>query len=87
VTGSLNSTPNTTFTLQFFSNASCDPSGHGEGKTLLGFTAVTTNRSGTVRFRATLPGVTAAGQVVTATATDPANNTSEFSACRTVTFF
>jgi len=87
VSGSLNSTPNTTFTLQFFSNAACDPSGHGEGKTLLGFTTVTTNRSGTVRFRATLPGITSAGQVVTATATDPNNNTSEFSACRTVTVF
>ena len=87
MTGSLNSTPNTSFTLQFFSNASCDPSGHGEGKTRLGSTTVTTNRGGHVRFSTGLPGVTAAGQVVTATATDPNNNTSGFSACRTVTGF
>jgi hypothetical protein len=31
-----------------------------------------------------LPASVALGHVITATATDPANNTSEFSACRTV---
>ena len=33
VAGTLNSTPNTTFTLEFFSNTECDPSGYGEGET------------------------------------------------------
>ena len=36
VDGTLGSTPSTTFTLEFFDNNTCDPSGSGEGKTLLG---------------------------------------------------
>src|SRR5206468_6645811 len=31
VTGSLNSTANTNFRIEFFSNAAADPSGYGEG--------------------------------------------------------
>jgi hypothetical protein len=31
IVGTLNSTPDTNFTLNFYSNAACDPSGHGEG--------------------------------------------------------
>ncbi len=31
IEGTLNSTPNTTFRLEFFSNPSCDPSGFGQG--------------------------------------------------------
>jgi hypothetical protein len=36
VTGTLNSTATTTFRLEFFANAACDPSGHGEGEDIPG---------------------------------------------------
>jgi uncharacterized repeat protein (TIGR01451 family) len=42
VPGTLNSTPNTNFTIEFYQNDSCDPSGFGQGKTFLGSTQVTT---------------------------------------------
>ena len=79
VVGSLNSDPSTTFTLQFFSNPTADPSDYGQGQTLIGTTTVTTDSSGNVNFQASFPVVVAAGSVVSATATDPSGNTSEFS--------
>ncbi len=36
VQGTLNSTPNTTFRIEFFGNTACDASGNGEGATFLG---------------------------------------------------
>ncbi len=83
VLGTLNSTANTAFRLEFFSNAACDPTGNGDGDTFLGSLPVTTDGAGNVSFTASLPAVSA-GQAITSTATDPANNTSEFSTCRTV---
>lgn len=89
IRGTLNSAPNSTFKLQFFSNTSCDPSGFGEGETYLAGTAggvlVTTDASCSVSFEITLPVSVPLGSFVTATATDAAGNTSEFSACRPVT--
>jgi hypothetical protein len=80
IQGSLNSRPNTTYRLEFFSSAACDPSGHGEGQTFLAATSVTTDGSGNAAFTATV--TPPAGEAfLTATATDPANNTSEFSRC------
>jgi titin len=84
VRGMLNGAPNTTFRLQFFASPACDASGNGEGVVYLGDQLVTTGPTCAADFVVTLPGAVAAGQVITATATDPANNTSEFSACRTV---
>jgi CSLREA domain-containing protein len=83
VSGALNSAAATAFRIEFFSNATCDASGNGEGAQLLGSTDVTTDGNGGATFNVTLPNVVA-GQLVTATATDPAGNTSEFSACRAV---
>lgn len=77
VTGTLNSAPNMAFRVELFGNDATDPSAFGEGQTFLGFTNVTTDGSGNAAFNATLP--IAAGQKVTATATDAAGNTSEFS--------
>jgi hypothetical protein len=85
IQGTLNSTADTTFRVEFFSSPNCDPSGNGEGQTFLGSTLVTTDAAGNANIRITLTSPTAAGQAVTATATDPANNTSEFSACVPVT--
>jgi uncharacterized repeat protein (TIGR01451 family) len=78
IQGSLNSTPNTNFTLQFFSNASCSASGFGEGQQLIGTRAVTTDGNGNGDINVTFGGTFTP---VTATATDPSGNTSEFSVC------
>jgi CSLREA domain-containing protein len=81
VSGSLNSTPGTTFTVQFFSSSQADPSGFGEGKTFFGekTDVVTDPISGDATFSFTSANAVPAGQVVSATATDPDGNTSEFS--------
>jgi uncharacterized repeat protein (TIGR01451 family) len=81
VEGTLNSTPNTVFRLEFFSNTSCNPLGNGEGRTLIGAASVTTDGAGNVSFAVTFPVPVTPGQVITATATNPGNNTSEFSRC------
>ena len=80
ITGSLDSLPSTTYDLDFFGNDAIDPSGFGEGKTFLGSQSVTTDASGHVSFATVgFPLVPGAFRV-TATATDPLGNTSEFSA-------
>jgi hypothetical protein len=80
ITGTLNSTPDSTFSIEFYDNTAPNPSGYGEGETFLGSLDVTTdsNGSGAFIFDA-LPGAPA-GHFIAATATDMAGNTSEFSA-------
>ena len=85
IRGTFNSAPNTAFKLEFFSNPDCDPSNHGEGKKFLGSKKVTTDGSGNANFKVSLDTRVAPGQLITATATDPSNNTSEFSQCVAVT--
>jgi CSLREA domain-containing protein len=73
IQGTLNSTQSSTFLLQFFSNAACDPSGNGEGQNFLGATTpgtVSTDGSGNVAFVVTVPTVVSAGDRVTGTATN-----------------
>jgi hypothetical protein len=77
VGGSLASTPRTTFDVEVFTSGSGTPP---EGQTLLGLTTVTTDSTGQATF--TLAGLApvAAGQVITATATNRSTgDTSEFS--------
>jgi hypothetical protein len=81
IEGTLNSTPNMTFTIEFFSNAACDPSGFGEGETLIGSATVTTNGGCLASFAVTLPIAIPSGSFITATATDPNGNSSEFTQC------
>ena len=81
IEGSLNSTANTEFRVEFFSNTVCDVSGHGEGETYLGSTTETTNGSGDVSFSISFTTTVPVGDFITATATDPDGNTSEFSEC------
>jgi len=73
------------YRLEFFANPTCDDSGYGEGKTFLGFAGITialgSNQSA---FATSLPYPLSSNHVITATATDPENNTSEFSACQAV---
>jgi Tol biopolymer transport system component len=84
IQGTLNSTASTAFTVEFFSNPTCDSSGNGEGETFLGSTSVTTDASGNASINTTLAAAATVGHAATATATDPNGNTSEFSACRVV---
>jgi hypothetical protein len=81
IEGTLDSTPNSTFTIQFFSNAGCDPSGFGEGQHLIGSITVATGASCATSFVATFPNSSVRGSIFTATATDSNNSTSEFSQC------
>jgi len=81
VRGTLNSRPNSVFLLQFFANPLCDPSGSGEGQLYLGDQTVATGADCNAGFVAFLTNPAPAGWAITATATDAANNTSEFSAC------
>jgi hypothetical protein len=83
IQGKLNSTPNKQFRIEFFANSACSNSGFGEGQVLIGATSVTTDPNGDVAISATLP-VAPAGQFITATATSPGGDTSEFSPCALV---
>ena len=79
ITGTLNSTASTTFRIEFFANDAADSSGNGEGQTFLGFVNTTTGANGnTPTFNFTAPS-NLSGKFISATATDPGGNTSEFS--------
>ena len=78
VEGELASNPNTNYVVDFYRSSAVDPSGFGEGETYLGFINVRTNAQGRVNFTFPLD-ANADGQYITATATDAAGNTSEFS--------
>ncbi len=80
ISGTLNSRPNSVFLLEFFADAAADPSNHGQGQVWLGDKTVVTGADCDTAFAAVLTNPVPAGYVVSATATDAANNTSEFSA-------
>ena len=81
IQGKLNGVPSTVFGLDFYSNPACSnfPRELLEGQTYLGSSEVTTDGSGIASIDVTLPVVTEVGARISATATDPAGNTSEFS--------
>ena len=81
VQGSLNSASNTTFRIEFFDNHQCHPSGNGSGETFITSTDVITDSNCNAPITVTFPVTVQSGHAVTATATDPSGNTSEFSAC------
>lgn len=81
IRGTLNSKPNRAYLLQFFASPTRDPSGCGEGQFYLGQITVVTDNKCTNGFAANLATPVPPGySFITATATDNANNTSEFSA-------
>ena len=80
VTGTLESWASQSFTVEFFGNVAADPSGYGQGQTFLGSAVVTTDAGGQATFTAVLACPPAGEDLVTATATDAAGNTSEFGA-------
>jgi trimeric autotransporter adhesin len=71
----LDSAPNQDYTIRFFRN----PVGTVQGKTFVESTTVHTDANGFVFSVVSLTHTVPAGETLTATATDPANNTSEFS--------
>jgi hypothetical protein len=81
IQGVLHSKPSVLYTLDFYSNPECArfPRSFVEGRTYLGSGQVTTDGSGNGTFDVVVPVAIAAGERVSATATDPAGNTSEFS--------
>jgi hypothetical protein len=81
IKGTLNSTPNTAFQIDFYASPGCDLSGVGEGDQYLGTATVTTAADGNSAIDFTATSALSAGATISATATDPAGNTSEFSTC------
>jgi len=79
IKGNLNTTPNSTFTLEFFGTPGGPTLRYGDGQSFLGSTSVQTNASGLASFTTTLSAPVSAGRSITATATDVFGNTSEFS--------
>ena len=85
--GTLDSTASSgPYRIEFFASPTCNAAptnDFGEGMTFLGSTTVSTGASCIGAFNVTLAVAVANGTIVTATATDPGNNTSEFSQCFT----
>ena len=78
ITGHISSTPNTELRIDAYVNSRCNPSSYGEGATWAGSFVVTTDVEGYAAFSGGLSGN---GAFITAIATDPAGNSSEFSRC------
>ena len=66
-------------TIDLYASTAADPSGYGEGQRYLGFVVVVTDDFGNADFNVDLD-ASSPGEFITATATDEADNTSEFSA-------
>ncbi len=81
VHGRLTSAASTVFDIDFYAGPACAPRPplYPQGEEYVGSTQVTTDAAGHGTFDAVLDTVLAAGQPVTAVATDPAGNSSEFS--------
>lgn len=80
VAGSLNSVASRSYVLDFYASPAVDASGYGEGRFWIGSIPVTTGSGGNASFSVTLTNLVSGGPAISATATDSANNTSEFSA-------
>ena len=81
LSGTLQSTPNSTFVVEFFSNVSGGPLDNHEGQTFLDNIGVFTDGSGKAEVSITFSGIE---EHVTATVTDIDGNTSEFARSRLI---
>lgn len=79
LTGSLSANANGQFLIQFYENLAPNPSGYGEGLTNIGSANITTAANGKASFSLTLPLAIPLGRYLSATVTDAANTTWEFS--------
>jgi hypothetical protein len=78
----LASNANTSYDVDFFANAACDPSGGGEGQKYLGSKTTVTDGIGNATDEVVFPAPLGALKIVSATATDEStNDTSPFSDC------
>src|SRR5437762_3444368 len=77
ITGMLESVASSSFRVEFFSNADCDPSGFGEGQAFIGALIVTSDADGHAEVSTTLDVAVSPGQFITATATHADGSTSE----------
>ncbi len=75
IAGTLTSAPKTKFTIEFFASDASGPS----GQFYLGSLLVTTDSAGSAAFTYLSPTPPVGADYITATATDPDDNTSEFS--------
>jgi hypothetical protein len=83
--GTINTTANAAVRIEFFVSPAADPSGNGEGRTLIGFVEVNTGAGNAVAFTAAfVTSLVHEGDVITATSTT-GGGTSEFSLALTVT--
>jgi hypothetical protein len=79
IVGALNSLPSATFLIQFFTNATADPSSYGQGRVGFGSTQITTDGSGNATIDLQLAEIFPLGAVLSATATNlTTGDTSEF---------
>ncbi|MGH7895217.1 MAG: DUF4232 domain-containing protein, partial [Candidatus Binatia bacterium] len=82
VSGVLDSVAGATFTIEVFTTSQCDATGYGEGAELVGTDTVSTDGTGHAGFTMLLDReVDATVEVLAATVTDAAGNTSELSLC------
>lgn len=86
VYGTLNSTANATFRLEFFNSPTANASGNGEGQFFVGAINVTTDAGGDATFEQTFAPTSVIGSFISATATNlTTGDTSEFSNAQQVT--
>ena len=78
--GTLDFSPNATYTIDSYAGRTPDPSGHGQAERYLGAFDVKTDPTGHSSFNNALAALVDPSDWITATATDAAGNTSEFSA-------
>lgn len=77
ISGTLNSRPNRTYDIDFYSSDAADSSGYGEGQRYVGSVSVSTNASGNASFSVNT--AAGSGAWLSATATDSTSgDTSEF---------
>jgi len=69
IDGTLNSTANSYFRIEFFASSAADASGYGEGENYLGHANVATDGSGNASFSVPLSTAVANGAAISATAT------------------
>ena len=85
VQGTLNSQALSTYRIEFFATPTWDETATPEGKVFLGALTVSTDGNGTTGFTTALGTVPDSNYLITATATDAANNTSEYSSGISIT--
>ena len=79
IRGSFDSAAGKVYSIEFFASTNGDATGYGEGQLFLGQTNLTLGTACSTNFSVLMPFNIRPGWVLTATATDANNNTSEFS--------